>query len=183
MKRTILVTGGAGAVGNCAIQLAKWGGARVLATASSAEKAAAATSAGADAVINYRDEDVAARVAELTDGRGADRIIELNLSANAPLYGRILTPGGTVIVYGTDEPMASVPAQDFIVRGAALKWFIVYELADADRDAGVADLNRMLADGALTTTIAARFPLDNIAAAHEVVEAAKHIGNVVLDIA
>ena len=68
------------------------------------------------------------------------------------------------------------------MRGAALKWFIVYELSDAARDAGVADLNRMIADGALTTTIAARFPLDDIVAAHEMVEAARHLGNVVLDI-
>jgi NADPH2:quinone reductase len=181
--QTILVAGGAGAVGHHAIQIAKYKGARVLTTVSSPEKADYALAAGADEAINYRTEDVAARVEELTDGRGADRIIELNLSANAPLYGRILAPGGTVIVYGTDEPTASIPAQDFIVRGAALKWFIVYELADAERDAGVADLNRMLADGALTTTIAARFPLDDIAAAHEMVEAAKHIGNVVLDIA
>jgi NADPH2:quinone reductase len=181
--QTILVAGGAGAVGHHAIQIAKYKGARVLTTVSSPEKADYALAAGADEAINYRTEDVAARVEELTDGRGADRIIELNLSANAPLYGRILAPGGTVIVYGTDEPTANIPAQDFIVRGAALKWFIVYELADAERDAGVADLNRMLADGALTTTIAARFPLDDIAAAHEMVEAAKHIGNVVLDIA
>lgn len=181
--QTILVAGGAGAVGHHAIQIAKYKGARVLTTVSSPEKADYVLAAGADEAINYRSEDVAARVEALTDGRGADRIIELNLSANAPLYGRILAPGGTVIVYGTDEPVASVPAQDFIVRGAVLKWFIVYELADADRDAGVVDLNRMLADGALTTTIAARFSLDDIAAAHEMVEAAKHIGNVVLDIA
>ncbi len=181
--QTILVAGGAGAVGHQAIQVAKYKGARVLTTVSSPEKADYVLAAGADEAINYRTEDVAARVEELTDGRGADRIVELNLSANAPLYGRTLAPGGTVIVYGTDEPVASIPAQDFIVRGAALKWFIVYELADAERDAGVADLNRMLADGALTTTVAARFPLDDIAAAHEMVEAAKHIGNVVLDIA
>ena len=79
--------------------------------------------------------------------------------------------------------MASVPAQAFIARGATLKWFIVYDLADADRDAGIADLNQMLANGALQTTIAVRFQLDDIVAAHEMVEAAQHIGNVVLDIA
>ena len=79
--------------------------------------------------------------------------------------------------------MASVPAQAFIARGATLKWFIVYDLADADRDAGIADLNRMLTDGALQTTIAARFQMDDIVAAHAMVEAAQHIGNVVVDIA
>jgi len=68
------------------------------------------------------------------------------------------------------------------VKGASLKWFIVYSITDAERDEGVAALNKMLADGALKTTIAARFPLTDIVAAHEMVEAAKHIGNVVLDI-
>jgi NADPH:quinone reductase-like Zn-dependent oxidoreductase len=70
----------------------------------------------------------------------------------------------------------------FIRRGATLKWFIVYDLALADRDAGVADLNAMLAKGALTTTIAKRFSLDEIVGAHEMVEKARHIGNVVIDI-
>ncbi|MDH3739371.1 MAG: NADPH:quinone reductase [Alphaproteobacteria bacterium] len=181
--QTLLIAGGAGAVGHHAIQVAKYKGARVLTTVSSPEKADYVIAAGADTAINYRTENVAARVEELTGGRGADRIIELNLSANAPLYGRILAPGGTVIIYGTDAPIANIPAQDFIVRGAALKWFIVYELSDAARAAGIADLNQMIADGALTTTIAASFPLDEIAAAHDMVEAAQHIGNVVLDIA
>jgi NADPH2:quinone reductase len=181
--QTLLIVGGAGAVGHHAIQVAKAKGAHVLATVSSPEKAAYVRAAGADAVINYRTEDVVQRIVALTDGRGADRIIELNLSANAPLYDRILAPGGTAIIYGTDAPMASVPAQAFIARGATLKWFIVYDLADADRDAGIADLNRMLTNGTLRTTIAARFPLDEIVAAHEMVEAARHIGNVVVDIA
>jgi NADPH2:quinone reductase len=181
--QTLLIVGGAGAVGHHAIQIAKGAGARVLTTVSSAEKAAYVQAAGADEVINYRSEDVVKRLAQLTNGRGADRIIELNLSANAPLYDRLLAPGGTVIIYGTDAPMASVPAQAFIARGATLKWFIVYDLADADRDAGVAELNRMLADDGLKTTIAARFPLEEIVAAHDMVEAARHIGNVVVDIA
>jgi NADPH:quinone reductase len=181
--QTLLIVGGAGAVGHHAIQIAKAKGARVLTTVSSPEKAAYVRATGADETINYRTEDVVKRIAELTDGRGADRIIELNLSANAPLYDRILAPGGTVIIYGTEAPMASVPAQAFIACGATLKWFIVYDLADTDRDAGIADLNRMLTAGALQTTIAARFPLDDIVAAHEMVEAAQHIGNVVVDIA
>lgn len=180
--QTLLIIGGAGAVGHHAIQIAKAKGARVLTTVSSAAKAAYVRAAGADEVVNYRTEDVVKRIADLTNGRGADRIIELNLSANAPLYDRILAPGGTVIIYGTDAPMASVPGGALIARGATLKWFIVYDLTDADRDAGVADLNRMLAAGTLKTTIAARFPLAEIVAAHEMVEAARHIGNVVVDV-
>ncbi|CAN0535309.1 unnamed protein product, partial [Laminaria digitata] len=115
--------------------------------------------------------------------KGADRIVELNISANAPLYGQILAPNGTVIVYGTNDLMASVPAQDFIVKWASLKWFIVYTISDEQRDEGVAALNKMLAEGTLKTTIAKRFSLDDVVAAHQMVEEGRHIGNVVLDIA
>ncbi|MBO6784660.1 MAG: NADPH:quinone reductase [Alphaproteobacteria bacterium] len=181
--QTILVQGGAGAVGHHAIQVAKYNGARVITTVSSDEKADYARSAGADEVVNYRTENVTERILALTDGQGADRIVELNLSANAPTYGQILAPRGTVIIYGTVDTMASVPAQDFIVKWANLKWFIVYSISDEQRDEGVTALNAMLADGALETTIAKRFPLDEIVAAHKMVEDAKHIGNVVLDIA
>ena len=179
----ILVQGGAGAVGHHAIQVAKANGARVITTVSSDEKAAYTREAGADEVVNYRTEDVPERILAMTDGKGADRIVELNISANAPMYGQILAPKGTVIVYGTNDLMASVPAQDFIVKWASLKWFIVYTIDDAQRDEGVAALNKMLADGTLKTTIAKRFSLDEIVAAHQMVEEAKHMGNVVLDIA
>lgn len=181
--KTILVAGGAGAVGHHAIQVAKHNGARVLTTVSSDEKTEYARAAGADGCINYRSEDVAERVLTLTDGVGADRIVELNISANAPLYDRILAPGGVAIIYGTQDLVAQVPAQAFIPRGAELKWFIVYELSDEHRKAGIAALNEMLAAGALKTTIAGRFPLDEIQAAHRMVEEARHMGNVVLDIA
>ncbi len=179
---TVLVQGGAGAVGHHAVQVAKRRGARVIATVSSPEKAAHAAAAGADDCLDYRDDDYVERLVSLTDGRGADRIIELDVAANGPQYGRILAPGGTVVIYGSGQPMASVPGGDFIRREATLRWFIVYELSDAQRAAGIAEINAMLADGALKTTIAERFSLDHIVAAHEMVERAAHIGNVVLEI-
>lgn len=181
--KTILVSGGAGAVGHHAIQVARANGARVLTTISSDEKAAYAKAAGADETIDYRSEDVAKRVLDLTGGLGADRIVELNISANAPLYDRILAPRGVAVIYGTNHPVAAVPAQAFIPRGAELKWFIVYELLDQDRETGIAALNAMLAAGTVKTTVAARFPLAEIQAAHRMVEEARHMGNVVIDIA
>jgi len=180
--QTVLIQGGAGAVGHHAVQIAKRRGARVLATVSSAEKADYARAAGADAALNYRDEDFVEQLHRLTDGQGADRIIEVNLSANGPLYGQILAPGGMAVIYGTNDPMASLPAMDFIRRGPTLRWFIVYDITDAERGAGVRELNEMLAAGALKTTIAKRFALDDVAAAHRMVEEASHMGNVVVDI-
>ena len=179
---TVLVVGGAGAVGHPAVQIAQANGARVLTTISTPEKAAHATDAGADACINYRTEDVVARVAELTDGAGVDRIVELNFAANAPAYAGLLAPGGTGVIVGTSEPTAVVPAQALIPHGATLHWFIVYDLPRAARDRAVTELQRLLAADSLRTTIAATFPLDEIPGAHTMVERADHIGNVVLTI-
>ncbi len=180
--QTVLIQGGAGAVGHHLIQIAKRLGATVLTTVSSDEKAAYATDAGADAALIYTDEDYVAGLLEATDGAGVDRIIEVNLSGNGLTYGEVLKPGGTVIIYGTNDPVAQVPAMHFIRKGATLKWFIVYEINDAQRQAGAAMLNEMVADGGLVTTIAKTFPLEDVRASHEMVEAAKHIGNVVLEI-
>jgi len=180
--QTVLIQGGAGAVDHHLIQIAKRLGATVLTTVSSDEKAAYATEAGADHALIYTDEDYVAGLLEATDGAGVDRIIEVNLSGNGLTYGVVLKPGGTVIIYGTNDPVAQVPAMDFIRRGATLKWFIVYEINDAQRQAGAAMLNDMVSDSGLVTTIAKTFPLDEVQASHEMVEAAKHIGNVVLEI-
>ena len=180
--QTVLVQGGAGAVGHYAIQVAKNNGARVITTVSSDEKADYVQGAGADGVVNYRTEDVPKRIMALTDGRGVDRIVELNISENGPMYAQILAHGGTVVVYGTNEVMASFVAQDFYFKWASLKGFIIYTIDDAQRNEGVAALNKMLAEGTLKTTIAKRFALDDIIEAHEMVESARHIGNVVLDV-
>jgi len=181
--QTLLIQGGAGTVGHHAIQIAKRDGARVIATVSGPEKGNLAQAAGADEILNYRDADYVDQLLDLTEGHGADRIIEVSLSANAPLYDRILAPKGTAVIYGTDEATAEVPAMNFIVRGAQLKWFIVYELTEPELAEGVDYLNGMLADGALDTVIGARFPLDAIQEAHDLIEDGKSLGNVVLDIA
>jgi NADPH2:quinone reductase len=80
--RTLLVTGAAGAVGHYAVQLAKWAGATVIATVSSETKAERARAGGADAVINYRQEDVAARVREITGGAGVDHVVDVDFGGN-----------------------------------------------------------------------------------------------------
>jgi NADPH2:quinone reductase len=180
--QTVLVQGGAGAVGHYAIQVAKNNGARVITTVSSDEKMDYVQGAGADGVVNYRAEDVPKRIMALTDGRGVDRIVELNISENGRMYAQILAQGGTVVVYGTNEVMASFVAQDFYVKWASLRGFLIYTINDTQRHEGVAALNKMLTEGKLKTTIAKRFSLDDIIEAHEMVESARHIGNVVLDV-
>src|SRR3954471_18411806 len=95
--RTVLVAGGAGAVGNAAIQLAKWSGATVLTTVSSKDKAALAAAAGADVVINYREEDVAARIREV-GGAGPNVVVEVD-TANLDLDLDVIAPGGNIAIY------------------------------------------------------------------------------------
>ena len=179
---TILVQGGAGAVGYYAIQIAKSNGARVITTVSSDEKAEYVRDAGVDEVINYRTEDVPESITAITKGMGVDRIVELNISANAPMYDKILAQRGTVIVYGTNDMSASFMAQNFFIKWASFKGFLVYTIDDAQRLESVASLNKMLANGVLKTTIAKRFSLNDIVEGHKMVEAARHIGNVVIDI-
>ena len=179
--QTVLIQGGAGNVGHHLIQLAKYFGATVLATVSSDEKADYVRAAGADRAFNYKQDSFVEELVEATDGAGVNRIIEVDISANAPLYDQILAPGGTAVIYGTGQAEATVPSGAFIRRQATLKWFIVYELNDTQRELGATVLNAMLSEGALTTTIAQSFPLDDIRAAHDMVEKAAHIGNVVVE--
>lgn len=178
--QTILVSGGAGAVSHYAIQFARAAGATVLTTVSGPEKAAHATAAGADHAINYRTEDVGARVRELTAGRGCDRVIELDITANARLLPEVLAARGTVVVYGIGGPEAPLPAPFCLFASVTVKFFLVYELTAAERAAAVAGVNGMLAAGRLENAVGLSLPLERIAEAHEAVEQGRVIGNVVL---
>lgn len=181
--KAVLVAGGAGAVGHYAIQLAKLAGAKqVITTVSGDDKARLALAAGADAVINYRNEDVAARCAEITGGVGVDRIVEVDLSVNASLDLQILRPGGEIVVYGSNASEIPVPFVPAILKMAGFRFFIVYNLAETDRRRAEAELTRLLVAKRLAHNIAARLPLERIAEAHELVEQGRAVGNVVLQV-
>jgi NADPH2:quinone reductase len=178
---TLLISGGAGAVSQYAIQFAEAAGATVLTTISSPEKAKAAQEAGADHTINYKSDDVGARVMELTGRRGVDAVIEMDLAANAKLIPAVLRPKGSVFVYGT-TPEAAIPAAFCLVNTIRLQFFLVYELDAAERERTVASITRALEQGKLANRIAQPiFALADIAAAHEAVERGT-IGNVVVRI-
>ena len=107
--KTILVAGGAGAVGHHAVQFAKAAGATVIATVSSATKAEMARTAGADHTIDYKRENVGERVMAVTGKQGVDAVIELDIAANAKLLPNVLRPRGKVVVYGTGAMEAVLP--------------------------------------------------------------------------
>ena len=180
---TLLVAGGAGAVGHYAVQFAKMAGAAVIATVSSSEKAKAAQRAGADHVIDYKRDNVGERVMTMTGKKGVDGIIELDIAANARLIPQVLRPRGTVVVYGTGAMEAEVPLFFLLRNAITLKFIYVYELDAAERAAALAGIEHALTAGTLITNIGASFPLAETVAAHEAVEGGKTLGNVVVKIA
>lgn len=179
----VLVAGGAGAVGHYAVQFARLlGAAQVIATTSSAEKAALARAAGADLTIDYRRADAAAQLREATQGQGVDRIVELDVAANAALDLDALRPGGDLVVYGSGATPFQLPFFPLIAKNLNLRFFIVYHLAAAERQRCEAALAGWLARGALQHNIAQRLPLSQIVQGHEAVEQGRLAGNLVLSI-
>lgn len=178
--KTVLISGGAGAVAHYAIQIAKAAGAKVLTTISSAEKAQLASAAGADVAINYRTENVGAIVKQHTGGRGVDVVIELDLAANARLLPEVLAAKGKVVAYGTGVAELALPAFFCLLNSIRIEFFLIYTLDEKERAAAVAGLSSLLERDALFHNIATRLPLSEVVAAHELVESGKATGNVVL---
>ena len=181
--QTILVTGGAGAVGHYAIQLARWGGAKVIATVSGAEKAAHAKAAGADRVVNYKNEDVTQAVKDFTNGQGADRAIEVEFGGNLQTTLACLKTNGVIATYASSAVMEpKLPFYPMMFQGITLRMVLVYVLPEAARRQSIQDINQALVQGALVHAVAETFPLEKIAAAHKAVESGKAVGNVVVTI-
>jgi len=182
VRTTVLVAGGAGAVGHYAIQVAKARGATVITTVSGDAKAAHARAAGADHVLNYRSQDVSAQVQAITSGRGVDAVIEMDLPGNVALYAKALRPGGTVVTYGVSAQEATLPVFWLMRNMITLRFVYIYEIDDHARAADLQEIDQLLRSGRLVHTVALRLPLAEIAQAHDLVEQGRVIGNVVLDI-
>jgi NADPH2:quinone reductase len=181
--KTVLVTGGAGAVGHYAIQFAKWSGARVITTVSGAAKAAHAQAAGADHVINYRDQDVMAVIKELTAGVGVDRIVEVEFGGNLAVSIQALKVGGVIAAYGSAAvPTPPLPFYPMMFNHTTVQMLLVYLLSTAQRQRACGLINEALEAGILKNHIGARFALDDTAQAHVAVESGSVIGNVVVTV-
>jgi NADPH:quinone reductase len=180
---TVLVSGGAGAVGNAAIELAKWGGATVITTVSSPEKADVAREAGADHVIDYRKEDVAARISDITRGAGVDRVVEVAFGHNISVDSAVIKQNGVIAAYSSDaNPYPQIPFFELMRKDITLRLTLVYIIPETGREQGIADVNAALEAGALRPVIAKRFALQETAQAHQAVESGEMIGNVVVEV-
>lgn len=179
--KSVLIAGGAGAVGHAAIELAKFDGAHVITTVSSPEKAELARAAGADVIVNYRDADAIDQIKAAAPG-GVDRVIEVALGANIELDLSVLRPAGSIITYAaepTGDPQ--LPVRRLMTDNVTLHFILVYNFTQTQIDDAVAGVSKALAAGALTPLPETHFTLDQIAQAHEAVEAGI-TGKVIVDI-
>jgi NADPH2:quinone reductase len=177
--RDVLVSGGAGAVGRSAVQLARWAGARVAATVSGPEKAEIATTAGAHLVVNYREADAADRLRAWTSQ--VDRVVELALGPNLDLDLAVAGQGTTIVTYAIDGPDPVVPVRRCMGSGVALRFMLLYSLTPAALAESVRIVRSAVAAGALDLPPLQRFSLDAIVGAHLAQEAGP-VGRVLLDL-
>lgn len=183
----VLVTGGAGAVGNAAIQLAHWASATVIATVSSPEKARLAEAAGAHHIIDYRREGVAATVRAIAPG-GADLIVDVAIAENIEDDLSALAAHGTIASYAYDaNPRLTMPIGPAVVGNARLRFILTYTAGEVEKRAALDGVQAALEAGALGVgeqhgLPLTRFPLEQTAAAHDAVEAGT-IGKVLIDVA
>jgi NADPH:quinone reductase len=184
--RTVLVAGGAGAVGHAAIQLARWAGAHVIATVSSASKAELARAAGADHVVDYRSGDAPSEIRRLAPG-GVSAVVEVAPGANAALDAAVLAPNGTVAAYANERGGdVELAVRELMFRNVRYQFVLVYTLPSVAKEHAVAEVAAAVADGALPVGEEAglplhRYPLEQSAAAHAAVEGGA-VGKVLIDV-
>ncbi len=172
---TVLVAGGAGAVGNAAIQLARWAGATVVSTVSSEEKAALARAAGAHHVVNYRTDDVVTSVRDVAPD-GVDQVVEVSLVDNVAADVELLRTHGTLAYYAdAGGAEAALPVRASFAKNLRLQGLILYTLAPGLMAAAQEDVTAAVAAGALRVGEDAglalhHYPLAEAAAAHDAVE-------------
>lgn len=181
--QTVLVTGASSAVGHYITQMVTLAGGRVIGTVGSEVKAAHARTAGMQEAIFYKTESVPERVKALTNGRGADVIIDMDFSTTARWAAEgALAPHCQVVCYGSNALEVPLPFRPWLYQSMGVKFFLVYDLTPADRRVAVQRLSDMLVANQLQHSIGARFTLNQVAQAHRTVEAGQTVGNVVIDL-
>ncbi len=185
--QVVLVAGGAGAVGNAAIQLARWSGATVITTISSDEKAALATAAGAHHVVNYRTQDAEAEILAIAPD-GVDIAVEVAPAQNNDLDRAVVRNRGTIAIYannGGDE--MTLPLRATFSKNLRYQFLLLYHLGADLLTAAAEDVSAAVAAGALRVGDEVgvplhHYPLEETAAAHDAVEAGA-VGKVLIDVA
>lgn len=183
--KTVLVSGGGGRVGSYAVQMAKLDGATVIAMVGQPDNEKYVKELGADHVVNYKNDDVAKKVLELTDGRGVDRISEVAFGANVDLFDKVVVPNGVVTAYSSDAVETPLlPFLNLMFKNITLRPFTIYQLPEATKREYFASINGMLKKRQLKHRVAAHHPftLEGAVAAHEQIEADASAGVCMVDV-
>ncbi|SCM67492.1 NADPH:quinone reductase [Donghicola eburneus] len=181
--KTVLVSGGAGTVGNLAVQVAAASGARVFATARGEAGIAAAKVAGAEQVFDYSASDLAEQVLDATDGDLIDRIVEVEFGANAETNTKLIAERGTIAAYGSAKDMSPVmPFYPLMFKAVTLELVLVYILSADQRANCAVQLTDLLERKALAMRVAEVMPLADCAKAHDIVASGQRAGAVLLEV-
>ena len=179
--KSVLISGGAGTVGLLAVQLAKWGGARVIATCSPRDMDRV-REAGADAVLDYNAPDLAEAVLAANDGAPLPLVVEVEFGANVALDTAVIAPNGRLAVYGSAKNMEPVlPFFGLLFKAVTIDIILIYLLPQPERDKMIARLHAALAEGALTCPVERVYALADTASAHRAVEAGGRSGAILID--
>lgn len=178
--KTLLISGGGGSVGHIAVQLAKWGGATVIATGSPRDFDRI-RGYGADHVFDYRDPDLAQKITQITGASGIDRAIEVEFGLNAALLAIVMGENSTISVYGSALDMTpTLPFRPYLFKAITIDIALIYLLQPGPRDAAITALHLAHTAGAMTPDILAIFDLADCVKAHETIEAGQRSGAVLL---
>jgi NADPH2:quinone reductase len=180
--QTVLVHGGGGGVGNPAIQLARWAGARVITTVSRPEQEAAARDAGAHVIVHRKRENVVEVVREATGGIGVDRIVDVDFGQNIGANVGMLKTGGVIATYFS-SPVSQFPFFQLMVNCITVHYVLVYTMSRQQHLDAIRDTTACLEAGHYRTHVGARFRLDQLADAHEAQDSGQVVGKILIDIA
>ncbi|MGB8441288.1 MAG: NADPH:quinone reductase [Candidatus Acidiferrales bacterium] len=176
--RTVMVQGAAGAVGLCAVALARHAGARVIGTVRSASDQSIASKAGAHDVV-LSDNELIARVRTLAPG-GIDHIVEVAFGANVEADVELLKQGGSIASYATDNATPKIPFWEMVFKNIRVFFLGSDDFPKEAKSEAARDLNSALEAGWPGFEIGERIPLADIARAHELVEHPLQPGRVVV---
>ncbi|MBX2839442.1 MAG: NADPH:quinone reductase [Gammaproteobacteria bacterium] len=181
--KLLFVSGGAGSVGLLAVQMASAAGARVVTSVSNDEKAQHARAAGAEHVINYREEDLTEVLLDTYGSHSVDRFVDVDFAAHAEMSTTVLKRNGEIAAYAsTSDLTPSLPYYPMMFNNSNIQLVFVYGMPSAAKEQAIKDINRFAEQGKLRPLVGQRFSLENIAEAHDTVEAGGFLGNVVIDL-
>jgi len=182
-NKTVLVTGGAGRVGFYAIQWAKFIGAKVIATASNATDKAYCIEAGADLVINHRDENWGDKVVEINQGKKVDRVVDVEFGYNLPEVLKCINTGGVIATYGnTQIKEPKLPFFQMMFMDLTVKMTIVYAMPETAKAQAIEAIFSALSQNKLKHRVTHVLPFNEMAKSHELIEQNGLRGCVVVNI-